>query len=126
MNAILWLFGVMLALHPVTIDKVTGFLAWDRTNEQNYTAWYVCTDFAEDLTYNARHRGIEAYTIRVSFERGAGHMITMFNTTDAGLVFVEPQTDSIYYNVGEGNRLCTADENLCMGDGVVTHLVVQP
>jgi len=115
-----------LALYPVPMDKVTRFLAWDKTNYQNYTAWYGCTDFAEDLTYNAQHRGIEAYAVRVSFERGAGHMIVLFNTTDVDLVYIEPQTDDIYFNVMEGNRLCTADQNLCMGDGVITSLRIVP
>jgi hypothetical protein len=112
---------------PVPYEWVLDFLAWDTTDLNEYRGAgvfvdgklvqdsYVCSDFARDLVTSARHQGIASWTVVVYFMHEIGHVITVFATTDRGLVYVEPQSDTIYPVVAVGHRLCSADENVCFG-----------
>lgn len=83
-------------LNP-TFDQVLGFLQADRTDKHAYIKdEYVCSDFAEQLLYNATLAGLNAQNVQLRFrDFKTGHEIVCFNTIDVGLVFVEPQSDRI-------------------------------
>ena len=70
------------------------FLDWDGTSGQEYMeSAYTCVDFAADMKANAAREGIRCAYVIIEFRGGGGHAIVAFDTTDRGLVFVEPQFD---------------------------------
>jgi len=78
-----------------TYQEALQFIALDQTdknqyNEENYT----CLNFAADFKINAFDAGYRCGFVFVEFAEG-GHAIVCFNTTDYGLIFVEPQNDNI-------------------------------
>ncbi len=81
-------------LRDPTYDEVIAFIDLDKTDENEYTADYVCYDFTADFNGNAFQTGYMCGFVYIEFFDGA-HSITCFNTTDRGLIYVEPQTDEI-------------------------------
>jgi hypothetical protein len=55
---------------------------------------YTCWQFSADFINNAFDAGYRTGLVYIALAGGA-HSIVAFNTTDRGLVFVEPQDDSI-------------------------------
>jgi len=82
----------------ITYEELILFLKNDRTDEntlimKNFA--YVCLDFAIDRRDNANKLGIKCGIVFLYFEH-RGHTINAFETTDKGLLFVEPQNDMIF------------------------------
>ncbi len=75
--------------------EMTAFIASDRTNLNTYsTSSYECFDFASDVCNNAFKEGYKCGLTYLEFPKYT-HALVCFNTTDRGLIFVEPQTDEI-------------------------------
>ena len=70
------------------------FIQIDTTDLLSYSDNYVCFDFCHDILENAFDQGYKAGLVYLKFE-DAAHTIICFDTTDEGLLFVEPQTDDI-------------------------------
>jgi hypothetical protein len=82
------------ALHNPTYQEMKTFLAQDTTNLETYIEdEYVCVDFAAALNNNAEAEGIRCATVDIFHPGGYGHTIVAFETTDKGLIFIEPQFD---------------------------------
>jgi predicted nuclease with TOPRIM domain len=77
-----------------TYDEAISFIELDETDENTYTPDYVCYDFTADLIDNAAQLGYRCGFVYIEFSNSA-HAIACFNTTDAGLIFVEPQNDEL-------------------------------
>jgi hypothetical protein len=76
-------------------NQVISFVDSDKTDQNEYSfPDYVCYDFTADLSNNAFESGYRCGFVYIEFHDGA-HAIVCFNTTDQGLVYVEPQTDEI-------------------------------
>lgn len=76
-----------------TYRQMTNFIKSDRTDKHPYIEGeYVCENFAVDVCNNAEARGIRCAYVSIHYPEG-GHAIVAFNTTDRGLVYIEPQTD---------------------------------
>ena len=78
---------------PTFIEVIT-FIESDETDENLYTPEYVCYDFTADLISNAAQLGYNSGFVYIEFASSA-HAIACFETTDAGLIFVEPQNDEL-------------------------------
>jgi hypothetical protein len=80
-----------------------------------------------DLVANARKQNINAWIVGAQFEHSeTGHAFVAFETTDLGVVWIEPQSDYAYYAVEVGKFLCyTEDTSICYDQGKVTK-VEQP
>jgi len=65
----------------------------DRTNKEEYTYHFDCSDYSKEIISNAFDLGIRGYYVRIEWSEPPGHAIVAFNTTDRGLVFFESQTD---------------------------------
>ena len=77
-----------------TYEMVMEFLADDRTDNKKYDeSEYNCTDYSADVKANAADEGIRCAYVNIYFAGHMGHSIVAFDTTDEGLVFIEPQTD---------------------------------
>jgi len=82
----------------ITYNELLLFLKDDKTDEKVAifkNLKYVCIDFAIDLRKNAHKLGIKCGIVLLYFESGA-HSINVFSTTDRGLIFVEPQDDTVF------------------------------
>jgi len=77
-----------------TYEEAISFIELDETDENLYTPEYVCYDFTADLISNAAQEGYSCGFVYIEFASSA-HAIACFNTTDAGLIFVEPQNDEL-------------------------------
>lgn len=77
-----------------TYQEMKIFLAQDTTNSNKYEQdEYVCTDFAAAVNNNADSQGIRCAIVDIFYPEGYGHTIVGFETTDRGLIFIEPQFD---------------------------------
>lgn len=77
-----------------TYAEAIAFINSDKTDQNEYTPDYVCYDFTADFNANAFQAGYRCGFVYIEFFDGA-HAITCFNTTDRGLIYIEPQTDEI-------------------------------
>jgi hypothetical protein len=81
-------------MDPVYSETIS-FIESDQTDQNEYTPEdYVCYDFTADLINNAAQLGFRCGFVYIEFSTSA-HAIACFNTTDAGLIFIEPQNDEI-------------------------------
>jgi hypothetical protein len=79
-----------------TYAEAAGFLASDKTNTRHYIpGTYMCVDFARDFQSSALKAGFNCGIVTAFFPDEASHDLDCFNTTDKGMVYVEPQTDQI-------------------------------
>jgi uncharacterized protein YlxW (UPF0749 family) len=77
-----------------TYDEAIAFINSDKTDENGYTSDYVCYDFTADFNSNAFQTGYRCGFVYIEFSDSA-HAITCFNTTDRGIIYIEPQNDEI-------------------------------
>ncbi len=84
----------LVELHNPTYQELREFLADDKTDFNVFVSGeYVCFDFAADLNNNAEARGIRAAYVRLRAKEWA-HAVVAFETTDRGLILIEPQSDT--------------------------------
>lgn len=87
-----------------TYFEVVTFVASDRTDENEYVIGeYICWNFASDFEANAFQQGFRVGFVYIEFVDGA-HAIVCFNTTDNGLIFIEPQDDHIVTSLTIGEN----------------------
>jgi hypothetical protein len=81
-------------LQNPTYPEMKTFLAQDPTNNNTYMEdKYVCVDFAATVNNNAEAKGIRCAVVDIFYPDGYGHTIVAFDTTDRGLIYIEPQFD---------------------------------
>lgn len=86
--------GYGYVLRDPDYQEMKRFLAEDGTSEQEYLeSAYTCVDFAADIKANAAEEGIRCAYVIIEYVGGSGHAAVAFDTTDNGLVFIEPQFD---------------------------------
>jgi len=85
-------------LKDPTYDEVKFFVTYDKTNNFTYKEDFNCVHFTSHFIANATSAGLRCgfASIDLAFPQG-GHAIAVFNTTDEGLVYVEPQDDTRHY-----------------------------
>jgi hypothetical protein len=85
---------VTLRNNPQAKDVPFGqVLAFIKSNQVNQLAYrpgqFACTEFAVALHNEAEAAGIRCALVGVRFQRGAGHALNAFQTTDKGLVYID-------------------------------------
>ena len=87
--------GSRVKLSNPTYEELLEFLADDKTDSNFFiSGGYVCFDFAAELNNNAEANGIRAAYVRIRSEEWA-HAVVAFETADRGLIFIEPQSDTV-------------------------------
>lgn len=82
-------------LRDPTYQEALQFIEIDQTDKNLYLdGEYTCTNFATDFRDNALKAGYKCGFVLV-FSSDWNHALNCFNTTDYGLIFVEPQEDEI-------------------------------
>ena len=83
-----------------TFQEALRFIRSDQTDKNQYNQSYNCIRFANDFVNNALKEGYRCGHVKVEFLE-TGHEIVCFNTSDKGLIFIEPQNDQ-FVTVSEG------------------------
>ncbi len=111
-------------LRNPTYFEAQQLLASDKTDSHLYIIGsYTCANFAADLRSNALRAGYDCGIAFLYFPDNTSHALNCFNTTDKGLVFVEPQTDK-FVNVTVGKSYQTEKITLpFFNDTVVRYYV---
>ncbi len=96
------------AYRQITWMELVKFIEDDHTNWNRYDpVHYNCLDYAVDLVANAEKQNIKAWIVVVEFyDQSVGHAFVGFETSDRGVVFIEPQGDNTYTNPKVGQYLC--------------------
>jgi hypothetical protein len=82
-------------LRDPTYLEALDFIESDQTDKNHYKEGkYTCVNFAVDFEANAFESGYNCGFVLVLFANKS-HALNCFNTTDCGLIFVEPQEDKI-------------------------------
>ena len=106
---------------PITWEDLVSFLQVDNTNINSANKYdpdyYTCLDFSVNLVENAKKQNIKAWVVGVDFtNEDKGHAFVAFDTTDLGIVFIEPQLDIRWLDPVVGQSLCLEWGNYkCMG-----------
>ena len=87
-----------------TYAAMLAFIASDPTDKTQYIdPTYICWDFAADVINRATSQSIRCAMVIISYNGPTGHAIVGFNTTDKGMVYIEPQAD-VLVNLSVGGR----------------------
>jgi len=90
-----------------TFSEVKRFIDTDDTDEMDWTDDFDCTEFSNTLISNMINEGkMFACTTELEFGDNRGHIIVAVNTSDTGLIYVEPQDDKIIYSINLGDNYC--------------------
>jgi hypothetical protein len=81
-------------LRDPTYREALQFIGSDETDRNQYNQSYRCTNFADDFMNNAFRAGYRCGYVTIEF-LDINHAIVCFNTSDNGLIFIEPQSDEI-------------------------------
>ena len=84
---------------PLTdLNTVKEFIKSDETDLRQYGVGFNSAEFGLLLARNAHWQGVPAQLVRLDFvDSETSHMVLAFPTTDAGWVFIEPQSDDMIY-----------------------------
>lgn len=88
--------GVGEVFRNPTYQEARDFLVRDTTDKKYYPVGsdYDCENFASDVCNNAEAEGIRAAVVFIDYKNSdSGHVVVAFETTDEGLIFIEPQSD---------------------------------
>jgi hypothetical protein len=81
-------------LRDPTYKEAVQFIRSDQTDKNQYNQSYTCINFADDFRNNALNEGYRCGYVAIEFGE-TSHAIVCFNTSDNGLIFIEPQSDEI-------------------------------
>ncbi len=85
--------GYSYIMNDPSYSMMLNFLAEDGTDRKPYiTGQYECRHYCADVINGATRLGIRCGFVSIEFPESA-HAIVVFNTTDAGLKFIDPQHD---------------------------------
>jgi len=90
-----------ITLKNPTFQELRDFILRDPTSRNEFVLnEYECRHFATEVNNNAEAEGIRSAFVLLGYNQGQ-HAVVAFNTTDRGLVYIEPQTDArIHPEVG--------------------------
>ena len=91
----------VIELKNPTFQELRDFILEDPISRNKFVLnQYECRHFATEVNNNAEAEGLRCALVLLCFERGQ-HSVVAFDTTDRGLVYIEPQTDvAIHPEVG--------------------------
>jgi phage pi2 protein 07 len=89
-----------------SLQILKDFIKEDDTDKMQYVEGkFECADFSYRFMMNFLKKGYFSCVSYVESEDKA-HAIVAVNTTDAGIVYVEPQYDKIIYDLEVGDNYC--------------------
>ena len=91
-------------IKSVSYGEVVNFIKEDQTDQMTYSWVNDCTTFSRILRENANEKGIKCGIAILDLGYSYAHVINVFDTTDNGTVYFDPQTDQQKYDIGLGKR----------------------
>jgi len=90
---------------------IIDFLMKDSTDKLIYVKEnnkFICTDFANNLIANMKNVGIDACLTILYFSKpeNTSHAIVAVKTEDLGVIFIEPQSDKVIFDLRVGEDYC--------------------
>lgn len=86
-----------ITLKNPTFQELKDFILKDPTNRNKFVLnQYECRHFATEVNNNAEAEGLRSAFVLLCYDRGQ-HAVVAFDTTDRGLVYIEPQTDAVIH-----------------------------
>jgi len=95
-------------IYNPTLKELKIFAKEDDTDKREYkNDTFVCTEFTNTFVKNFAEKGYFSCITILTFEnKNIGHAIVAINTSDYGLVYVEPQSYKIIYSLEVGDNYC--------------------
>jgi hypothetical protein len=82
-------------LHDPTFQEMMDFIENDNSEDVEYNKnSHICTDYTTEVNNNAEKVGLRCGSVYIIYPE-TGHSIIAFDTTDKGIVFIEPQYDKV-------------------------------
>ena len=83
-----------------TYKQLEDFVRKDKTDEKEWAYKYDCTEFSNEFISNFANEGYFSCSTEIDYTKSPGgkrfgHIIVAINTTDKGLIYLEPQTDNL-------------------------------
>jgi hypothetical protein len=83
-----------IELKNPTFQELKDFILKDTTSRNRFVLnTYECRHFATEVDNSAEAAGLRCGFVLLCFERGQ-HAVVAFETTDRGVIYIEPQTDA--------------------------------
>lgn len=83
-----------IELRNPSFQEVRDFILRDPTSRNSFVLYeYECRHFTTTVNNNAEAEGLRCGFVLLCFDQGQ-HSVIAFETTDRGLVYIEPQTDA--------------------------------
>ena len=83
-----------ITLKNPTFEELKKFVLADTTHRHPFVPnEYECRNFATDMVNNAVREGLMAGFVLICYNQGQ-HAVVAFNTSDRGLIYIEPQTNA--------------------------------
>jgi len=108
-----------------TYQEASQFIDLDQTDKNQYNEeTYTCTNFAADFKNNAFKGGYRCGYVVIEFPETA-HVIVCFNSTDHGLIFIEPQFDDVVtLSIGQSYSDLNGYELPISDDTIVRFIII--
>jgi len=97
-------------------SQLLDFIRSDRTNELQYIEEnnkFVCSDFTNTFIQNFAKEGFFSCYAELVLANDKAHAIVSVNTTDMGIVYVEPQLDIVVKDLKVGDNYCEKINQNC-------------
>ena len=94
-------------IYTPTLKILRDFVNDDNTDGHIYkNTTFDCTSFSNMFVEHFRERGFYSCVVEIDFDDDTAHDLVAVNTSDMGIVYVEPQTDQIFYGLNVGDDYC--------------------
>jgi len=90
-------------------SDVLAFIEEDDTDKQEYVSenyTFICTDFTNRFINNFLKKGFFSCEAIIYLPENSSHSLVAINTTDKGLIFIDPQTDKVMTSLTVGDNYC--------------------
>jgi len=89
-----------------TLDEVKDFLRKDKTDTIQWSTDFDCTEFSNIWIANFRDKGYYACTTELELNGNRGHILVAVKLEDGSIIFIEPQTNGIIFDLEENSNYC--------------------
>jgi len=104
-----------------TYSQLVDFINRDDTEKREYdNETFNCADYTNNFIQNFAKEGFYSCFTELVFTNDDAHAIVAVNTTDYGLVYVEPQYDKIIFDLKVGDNYCQKINFNC--NDVIKHI----
>lgn len=107
LSVLLWCMLLTGCSRQFVYTSLIYDLKKDKTELNVYSDEYACKEFSLDLSNKLNSIGWTSRPVILLLSDGSVHEIVKVVTYDIGAVFIEPQTDEIYFHPIVGESLCT-------------------